>query len=188
MLSKRNLLLAGASLQGLVRQYREQGARGLTVSLLWLPPPPGSPNRLCFSQEGREQPRAERQMRCEACGWQPQETALRHKSCVLSRSPPSFPFNKGQREGGRRQLSPGQNRRPRETVSSPSLGVCRQSADESQLGLERPLTFHGRHRSPVQVWRKKTFAGPRIRDYLRSGTELRIGQSQTPVAVKGLCA
>lgn len=47
------------------------------------------------------------------------------------------------------------SRAPYEMVSSPPLGVCKQSTDESQLGLERPLTFHGAHQSLVQVWHRR---------------------------------
>lgn len=66
-------------------------------------------------------------------------------------------------------------------VSSPPLGVCKQSTDESQLGSERPLTVHGAHQSLAQVWHRRLEV-PRIQNHLRPGKKFR--QSLPPAAGK----
>lgn len=154
-------------------------------------PPPGSPKRLCVPTKVR----AARSGRQTWWGLRlhPYETALREKRCFLNPSPPSFTFNERKRKGGRRQLGLGQRREQgplrcklpaRSPLPPASLGV---SADESQLGLERTLTFHRRHHPPSIVRHEKLFEVSRIQACLRSGTKLRIRPSQPPVAGKSFC-
>lgn len=109
-------------------------------------------------------------------------------------SPPSFTFNERKRKGGRRQLGLGQSREQgpvRCKQSPPSLGVCRQSTDDSQLGLERPLTFHGRP-SPTQVRHTRLFEVPRTQavgdpEQSSESVHLSLRCWQEPYFISSLC-